>query len=86
MRTYIWKYLDRISNQWHNGGGLVIITGHNPDYDWKSYKSQMVENAEYKWEKEDWEKLRDDLPEPDFVYECESIAPKVLVFGDNGCC
>lgn len=85
MKTYIWQYLDGITDQYHDGGGLVIITEQTPDYEWKAYKSRMVNDTD-EWEAERWEQLRDDLPEPDISYQCELAFPQVIVFGDNGCC
>lgn len=82
MKTYIYKYLPYVSNNWHSGGGAVIITDIDPQDEWNNY----VENINLKLE--EWEDAlkAHALPEPDMVYECSATEKAVIVFEDAGCC
>lgn len=84
MKTYVWEYVGGITTNWHDGGGLLIITDGNPQDKWNEYRQEQIDNEEYSADS-----LRTDLPEPSLVYACDfdsSSLFSVMVFPDAGCC
>ena len=80
MYIYIWIYVDPVSTQWHNGGGVMIAASNLDDAreQWKAYSrdeglgsSGAVSGM------------------PDRMYRLDplsSYVKEVLVFEDAGCC
>jgi hypothetical protein len=84
MKTYVWEYVSEITTNWHNGGGLLIITDGDPQTKWNEYRQEQIDNEEY-----NADSLRTDLPEPSLVYACDFDSGSlfsVMVFPDAGCC
>ncbi len=84
MKTYVWEYVSEITTNWHNGGGLLIITDGDPQTKWNEYRQEQLDNEEY-----NADSLRTDLPEPSLVYACDFDSGSlfsVMVFPDAGCC
>lgn len=73
MKTYIWQYVAGITDNLHDGGGIVIITSRSYNDAWKEHLAE--EDVECK-----------ELPEPDLSYECTASEEKVFLFEDSGCC
>lgn len=71
MKLYIWNYLEGLTDNYHSGGGLVIITDRDPNEAWRDYSSKGP--------------LRE-LPEADTTVEVVSDKEQVWVFPDAGCC
>jgi hypothetical protein len=83
MKTYVWEFVSQVTTDWHNGGGLLIITDIDPQDQWKEYRENKINHGE-SWES--WDKLTEKLPEPDFSYDCYADFRGVWVFPDAGCC
>lgn len=82
MKTYIWQYVAGITDNWHDGGGVLIITSRFYNDAWKEYVDKyQTEKGEYENDIECKE-----LPDPDLSYECSASEEKVFVFEDAGCC
>jgi hypothetical protein len=84
VKTYVWEYVSEITTNWHNGGGLLIITDGDPQIKWNEYRQEQLDNEEY-----NADSLRTDLPEPSLVYACDFDSGSlfsVMVFPDAGCC
>lgn len=83
MKTYIWEYLPGLTQNFHDGGGLVIITSRDP-------QEVINEHVEaYNDDEGNWREPMDDikLPEPTFTYLCDpETEEKIFVFEDSGCC
>ena len=74
MKLFIWKDLDGLTFQWHDGGSLLVVAVS------LEAAKLLVANDE---------SIPDglELPEPATVYELAGeIAPSVVVFPDKGCC
>lgn len=71
MKVYIYEYVSGITNSWHNGGGLVIVTDRDP-LDAYNALSDMPDRAE--------------MPEPDSVIEAPGATERLHIFPDEGCC
>lgn len=82
MKTYIYKYLSNVSNNYHSGGGVVIITDIDPQDEWDEYATNVNLSLE------DWEDPinKQALPEPDMSFTCDATEKAVFVFEDAGCC
>lgn len=65
-----------VSDRWHSGGGIVIVTGadNNPSDVWRiSPQRETNDDGE--------------LGDPDYVYDVPDSSPDaVIVFPDAGCC
>ena len=82
MKTYIYQYVSNVSNNYHSGGGLVIITDGDPQDDWNEYVDNVNSSLE-EWE-HNFEQST--LPKADMEYECSATEKAVFVFEDAGCC
>lgn len=72
-KLYVWDYVGGVTDAWHDGGGVLIVT--NRDY------------ADAWRERDEPEGTRADLPEPDAVYDLAgSHSESVRIFADAGCC
>lgn len=77
-KAYVYSYPDcALTDNWHSGGGLLIVTDSDPDEAWKaSPQRELVEKRD-----------AGDLGKPDHVLDVSEDAPDlVLVFPDAGCC
>ncbi len=81
MKTYVWEFVSEITTNWHNGGGLLIITDGDPQTKWNEYRQEQIDDEEY-----NADSLRTDLPEPSLVYACDFDNEFVMIFPDAGCC
>lgn len=71
-KLYIYEYVDDVSNNYHSGGGLVIITSGNPSDVWRAERRNPD---------------REDLGEPDRIIDvADTEADAVYPFQDAGCC
>ena len=71
MKVYIYEYVLGITNQWHDGGGLVIITDRDP-LDAYNALSDMPDRTE--------------LPTPENIIDAPTATEKLHIFPDMGCC
>lgn len=72
MKIWIWEYLDHVSDNWHEEGGLVVIAQD------EATCRTLIENSEARVTEEEWPQS--------LVYEIEAPEPKVIAFPDAGCC
>lgn len=78
MKQYIYDYVHGITDAWHDGGGLVIITAGGP---------QEALNRYYADNPLEDDKIIPLLREPDHIYELAGTPEeRVLIFPDIGCC
>ena len=75
-KVYVYEDLETVSNNWHSGGGAVIITDRSPQEVWHSHftKKGLTNIAELK------------LPKPNQTIECSDSPEVVTIFMDAGCC
>lgn len=86
-KLYIYKYVDGITTNYHDGGGLVIISASTPTEAWRANNERIA--AEHPSNKVylDAETIVQELPEPDRVIEVpDSESDAVIVFPNAGCC
>ena len=85
MRLYVWNNIEGITDRYHDGGGVVMMTARPVQEVWDEYRERLGNE----WP--DHSRLvdvRTTLPEADYVSE---VAPKenkelFRVFPDSGCC
>ena len=81
-KLYIYEYISPISTNYHDGGGLVIVTDGDPQAAWE--KTNNYAEIVRRFGK-DCEKA--DLSQPDRVIDVPDSEPDVVyVFLDAGCC
>lgn len=74
MKAYVYERVEAITENWHDGGGLLIITDRGPAKAWREFvkgKSDEITRA---------------LPKPDLVFATSATKERVIVFPDSGCC
>lgn len=79
MKQYIYNYVGGITDAWHDGGGLVIVTEGDP---------QEALNRYYAKHPLEDDKTIPVLPDtPGHIYELVGTpTPCVIIFPDIGCC
>ena len=75
MRMFVWEYVNRITCNWHDGGGVLVIAG---DLD-RARELLLTQGGVY----DDSDVLTLD---PDFSASVETQDEKVFIFPDAGCC
>ena len=79
-KLYVYEYVDGLTQSYHGGGGLMILTAGDPQ---EALNAQRA--AEYA--KYDDEPFLTELPEPTRVIEVvDTEADAVFEFPDEGCC
>jgi Cft2 family RNA processing exonuclease len=73
MRMFVWEYVDGITCNWHDGGGVVVIA---KDVD-RARELLMATDGVSRTEFTD---------EPDFSTSVGTRKEKVFIFPDAGCC
>lgn len=87
MSIYIYELVDRITMNWHDGGGVVIVTERDPQAAWsdrlRGIAAAHPSNSDYL----DDAKIRQALPEADRIIQTPAgEVEQVFVFQDAGCC
>lgn len=83
MKLYIYNYLYNLTDNYHDGGGAVVITDRDP---------QVVLQEHRLRERSDYYNKRDEEAQVDFedvtpvVLEVDASEERVFVFPDAGCC
>jgi hypothetical protein len=73
VKIFVWVFVDKLTDNWHSGGGLVVVAEDEA----AARASLLVDNAV---------DLSADKA-PDHVYELAGVAePKFFIFPDAGCC
>lgn len=73
MRAYVYEYVGNLTDAWHSGGGLMVITDRDPLAAFLA-SGEAVEGFS-------------ELPEPDRVIAVAADeAPGIFIFPDTGCC
>lgn len=75
MKTYIFDYISDLTDNYHSGGGLVIIADNKED----AKELYASKNFDVEFYDEWW----DDLS---MEYECLAEEKNVFIFPDAGCC
>ena len=79
MKVYIYEYIENITENYHGGGGLVIITDRDPlDVFNEHVGERRADTGE--------PMRRDSLPTPGNIVEAVSATERIHVFPDAGCC
>ena len=92
MKQYIYNYVNGITDSYHDGGGLVIITEGKPQEALNKYFTEYPIDEVYVGTGPDGESMYEPKPaptleEPDHTYELAGTPEEtVLIFPDNGCC
>ena len=86
MKIFIWKLLDKVSENYHSGGGLIVIA---KDFDRakeliaeKNYISIMEEEID---REEGTKSLKEVLPDLTLSI-MDDAKEDVIIFPDAGCC
>lgn len=74
MKMYVFQYNDQVSENYHSGGGLMVIAKNT------EHVKELIEKEEYiKITNDEWQEV--------IVYELkEDEKPRIFVFPDAGCC
>ncbi|WP_067201191.1 hypothetical protein [Microbacterium sp. XT11] len=84
MKLYVFEYVAPVTRNYHDGGGLVIITDRDPLEAWRG--SELYVDPRKHYGKADWAEADIDLSSPDAVYDVDADEERVFVFPDSGCC
>lgn len=82
MKIYVFEYVAPVTRNYHDGGGLVIITDRDPMEAWRA--SELYVDPRKHYGKADEADI--DLSSPDAVYDVDADEERVFVFPDSGCC
>ena len=85
MRLYVWNNIEGITDYYHNGGGVVMMTARPVQEVWDDYRESLVNVYN---DRSCLVDIRTTLPEADYVSEVVPKENKELfrVFPDAGCC
>lgn len=78
MKIHTWHYLNRLTDNWHDGGALVIITDRDYEDAWSYYLASTDDPRGHIRTKID--------KEPDSTYNVDATEERVFVYEDAGCC
>ena len=77
MKVFVWNYVSRLTDNYHDGGGLVIC-------------ASSLEDARSAWQQQACSETKNCTMmtvEPDHVVECDpDSAPFISIHQDAGCC
>lgn len=73
MNLYIWEYMGGVTDSYHDGGGVVIISDKPAREAWDDFLPNWKEGNR-------WEDPDSTIKVPD------TEEPRVVVFEDSGCC
>lgn len=80
MKVFVWEYVNGLTYNYHNGGGVMIIA-----HDLRTARSfWLSESSSSEWF--DPKKCELLEKEPDFVCSVEGQCPRIIEFPDVGCC
>ena len=85
MRLYVWNNIEGITDNYHDGGGVVMMTARPVQEVWDEYRESLGNE----WpDHSHLVGIRTTLPEADYVSEVVPKENKELfrVFPDAGCC
>lgn len=82
MRLYVYEYIEELTDRYHSGGGLMLITDKDP----QEFYAEWVANNNAS--KSGWEDNypTTELPEPTYAVSTQATESKVFIFKDSGCC
>lgn len=85
MRLYVWDFIEGITDNYHDGGGVVMMTARPVQEVWDEYRERLGNEWPDHSRPVD---VRTTLPEADYVSEVVPKENKELfrVFPDAGCC
>lgn len=77
MKLYVYNYVGGMTNNWHSGAGVMMITDRDPVEVLREHaiKGDPVYDDPF-----------EDPEKPDFVMDVDSDEERVFVFPDAGCC
>lgn len=79
MNLYIWNYMGGVTNSYHDGGGVVIISDKPPREAWDEHFPN--------YEDKDAGGLGNKYEDPDnHILVADTEEPQLFVFADSGCC
>jgi len=82
MKIFIWKYVNGLTNNWHDGGGVAVVA-----QDLEAARKALVEGGVHTKPKGDHEACDALTKDPDASYQlADTEEPRVFYFPDAGCC
>lgn len=84
MKLYIYSDVVGITDNYHNGGGLVIITDRAPATVWHEHVDALPKSSGMYPENIDPDALEGKLP--DLVVGIVERPERIFIFPDSGCC
>lgn len=84
MKLYIYSDVNGITDNYHSGGGLVIITDRAPATVWREHVEALPKRSGLYPENLDPDALGKKLP--DLVVGIDERPERIFVFRDAGCC
>ena len=73
MKAFVWKRIEKVSNNYHEDGGLLII-------------AENLRRAREIAITRDGTPMIGVADEPDFIFEATAYQEEVIAFPDTGCC
>ena len=85
MNIYVWEYVPKVTSNYHDGGGGLIVAKSLDDAQdvWGAYTARLEE--EEGSEAPSAYALKEYAPDHSWP-TADAAKPKVLVFEDSGCC
>lgn len=83
MKISVYESLAKVSTNYHEGGGAVIVS-NDPQKAWNKYFMDIVREHPTNEEYEEIANLT--LPGADATYPTDDTEEKVYIFADAGCC
>lgn len=84
MKVYVYPYMEKLTDNYHSGGGAVVMTDRDPKIVLQEHrqKTHDSDNADVPCPQVEFP---DDEPPPT-VFESDATEEKVFIFPDAGCC
>ena len=83
MKMHIWTQISQVTDEYHDGGGVMIYTSRDPNEVWTEYLEAVAKALPDRY----IEDVRKSLPEADVIIDGGvDTREQVFVFPNAGCC
>ena len=88
MKIFIFEYIEQLTNNYHSGGGLVVIAADKRDAkDNIEARNDTIRELEREWDRDNIIEITDDewlnVLEYDLAID---YGKRIFIFRDAGCC
>lgn len=82
MKLYVYNYLYNLTDNYHNGGGAVVVTDRDPRVVLQEHREATRDDY---YQDEPLQEIGSEDVTP-LVYEVAETEERVIIFPDAGCC